>query len=215
MRKEYKFNYVYRITNLNPKDSKKYYYGVKSSDKPPLEILGIKYFSTSSDKNFIKEQKVEPNKFKYKVIKLFSNRKDANKFEEYLLTKINAKSHPFFYNKSNGTPDWDRTGIKDSVETRLKKSNSAKGKTKSKEHNRKNSESNKGRIAWNKGKKTGPKSKKEKRKISQTLMGHTAWNKGKSYKTVICPHCNKEGGGGSMKQWHFDNCKFKLLHSIA
>lgn len=25
----------------------------------------------------------------------------------------------------------------------------------------------------------------------------------------ICPHCNKQGKGGAMKQWHFDNCKLK------
>ena len=24
-----------------------------------------------------------------------------------------------------------------------------------------------------------------------------------------CPHCNLFGGGGAMKQWHFDNCKHK------
>jgi hypothetical protein len=26
---------------------------------------------------------------------------------------------------------------------------------------------------------------------------------------IICPHCKKIGGGGSMKRWHFDNCKKK------
>jgi len=29
------------------------------------------------------------------------------------------------------------------------------------------------------------------------------------YKMVECPHCNKKGSGGAMKQWHFDNCKYK------
>ena len=24
--------------------------------------------------------------------------------------------------------------------------------------------------------------------------------------TVTCPHCNKEGGVGVMKRWHFDKC---------
>lgn len=28
-------------------------------------------------------------------------------------------------------------------------------------------------------------------------------------KTVICPHCSKEGKGAIMKRWHFDNCKEK------
>lgn len=26
---------------------------------------------------------------------------------------------------------------------------------------------------------------------------------------LTCPHCNKEGRGGAMKQWHFDNCKLR------
>ena len=34
-------------------------------------------------------------------------------------------------------------------------------------------------------------------------------NKGRICKTSICPHCNKEGRGNAMKQWHFDNCKQK------
>ena len=28
-------------------------------------------------------------------------------------------------------------------------------------------------------------------------------------KLLICPHCGKQGRGGCMKQWHFDNCKYK------
>ena len=27
---------------------------------------------------------------------------------------------------------------------------------------------------------------------------------------IICPHCNKVGGRGGMKRWHFDNCKGKV-----
>lgn len=27
---------------------------------------------------------------------------------------------------------------------------------------------------------------------------------------VTCPHCNKVGKGGSMRRWHFDNCKQKI-----
>ena len=26
--------------------------------------------------------------------------------------------------------------------------------------------------------------------------------------TYICPHCNKIGKSGAMKQWHFDRCRF-------
>lgn len=32
-------------------------------------------------------------------------------------------------------------------------------------------------------------------------------------KKVECPHCQKIGGDAIMKRWHFDNCKFKKVHS--
>ena len=28
---------------------------------------------------------------------------------------------------------------------------------------------------------------------------------------LICPHCGKEGKGGQMHRWHFDNCKNNLV----
>ena len=33
--------------------------------------------------------------------------------------------------------------------------------------------------------------------------------KGKKMATVICPHCQKEGGRGNMMRYHFNNCKYK------
>lgn len=30
-------------------------------------------------------------------------------------------------------------------------------------------------------------------------------------KTVICPHCEKQGKGAVMKRWHFDNCRERKL----
>ena len=30
-----------------------------------------------------------------------------------------------------------------------------------------------------------------------------------NYAVVTCPYCGKEGAGGAMKQWHFNNCKHK------
>jgi len=32
---------------------------------------------------------------------------------------------------------------------------------------------------------------------------------GKAKQKVCCPHCEKIGGIGSMRRWHFDNCKLK------
>lgn len=35
--------------------------------------------------------------------------------------------------------------------------------------------------------------------------------KGKKKRQVVCPHCNKIGGAPAMKQWHFDNCKERII----
>lgn len=34
-------------------------------------------------------------------------------------------------------------------------------------------------------------------------------NKFKERPILVCPHCSKEGRGGAMVQWHFDNCKLR------
>lgn len=53
--------------------------------------------------------------------------------------------------------------------------------------------------AYLRGKK---QSEETKLKRSQSLIGV------KKIK-YTCPHCNLFGGGGAMKQWHFDKCKYK------
>ena len=78
----------------------------------------------------------------------------------------------------------------------------SKGKKLTEEHCKNLSESHKGQVAWNKGKKGA----------------QVAWNKGvpmaetaKEYfrSDVVCPHCNKAGKIAGMRRWHLDNCKFK------
>jgi hypothetical protein len=47
-------------------------------------------------------------------------------------------------------------------------------------------------------------SKETKKKIKEWTDANTAFRI-----KVTCPHCNKVGGQGPMKRWHFDNCKNK------
>ena len=59
-------------------------------------------------------------------------------------------------------------------------------------------------------------SQEQKEKISKKLKGTkkseetrrkiSAKMKGKRHPTVKCPHCGKEGRGGAMKRYHFNNC---------
>lgn len=90
-----KYHYVYRITN---KELNKHYYGVRTSKVEPKLDLGIKYFSSSHDKEFINEQKVNASIFKYKVIKMFETREEALKLEILLHKKFNVGLNDSFYN---------------------------------------------------------------------------------------------------------------------
>lgn len=39
--------------------------------------------------------------------------------------------------------------------------------------------------------------------------------KGRKRKKLKCPHCNIEGGPGTIHRWHFDNCKFKIQNDLT
>lgn len=123
-----KYHYVYRITEII---KRKHYYGVRTSKVEPLNDLGIKYFSSSRDKEFIKDQKENPQNYRYKIIMVFTARKDAIKLEIKLHNKFNVGVNESFYNRSKQTSvGWDTTGISfpKSDETKLKLSEANKGK---------------------------------------------------------------------------------------
>jgi hypothetical protein len=84
------------------------------------------------------------------------------------------------------------------------------------------SQSMMGKNNPNYGKKTSEETKRKLREASikagcrpPSPKGKPSWNKGISgykrgpYKKSTCPHCNKTGGGGIMKQYHFDKCESK------
>lgn len=104
-----KNHYVYRITN---KENNKHYYGVRSSKIEPKLDLGIKYFSSSRDKEFMNEQKINKDKFKYKVIKMFETREEAINLEIKLHNKFEVQKNKNFYNKSKQTTTkFDTAGL--------------------------------------------------------------------------------------------------------
>jgi hypothetical protein len=154
-----KYNYVYRITN---KILNKYYYGVRSSDIEPKLDLGVKYFSSSSNKEFRKDQKNHPENYKYKIVRICSTRDEADALEIKLQEKFNVGINESFYNKSTRTSmGFSTAGTNLSPETKLKMSEAKLGVPKSAEHKQKLSEARKG----------VPKSDETRKKMSEANKG--------------------------------------------
>jgi len=76
------YHYVYKIID---KKREMYYVGARSSELKPEEDLGHNYFSSSCDRNFISEQKENPEQFVYEIIKTFSSREEAFEYEKELI----------------------------------------------------------------------------------------------------------------------------------
>lgn len=128
------YHYVYRITNIL---LNKHYYGKRSSKLPPHEDLGIRYFSSSTDKNFKEDQRNNPQNYKYKIVKQFSSSSEAIAYEIVLHLRFNVNVNTYFYNRAKQTAvGFDSTGqykpLKESTKQLI--SQKTKGRVFSEEH---------------------------------------------------------------------------------
>ncbi len=94
------YHYVYRITNTL---ENKHYYGKRSSKIEPKLDLGIRYFSSSTDKEFIEDQKINPDSYEYIIVVECTSSEEALEFEVYLHSYYSVGSNPLFYNKVQQT----------------------------------------------------------------------------------------------------------------
>ncbi len=103
-----RYYYVYRITD---KINKKHYYGSRVSVEHPKMDLGLIYMSSSNDIEFMKDQEEYPQRFKYKIVRIFENNIDKILYESFLHQYFNVKNHKKFINRSNQLPSgFDTTG---------------------------------------------------------------------------------------------------------
>ncbi len=78
----------------------------------PVEDLGVKYFSSSNDKDFKQDQKNNPQDYRYKIVRIFDTTKKALQFEMLIHSMFNVATHNSFYNRSNQTSvGFDTTGV--------------------------------------------------------------------------------------------------------
>lgn len=93
-------HYVYRITDITVN---RHYIGSRSTDRPPCNDIGKVYFSSSSDRSFIDDQKRYPERFRYKILAHFPNRKRAVTFEVKIHAKLDVARNPAFFNRARQT----------------------------------------------------------------------------------------------------------------
>jgi len=216
MKKNY---YTYCIINLV---NGKKYIGSRETILNPSDDLGKLYFSSSSDKEFIIDQKEKPSNYKYDIFKTFTSREDADIHESNLHNEYEVDKNPIFYNRSRQTINkfrYDPTGTKLSRETKAKISESLKGRLVSKETRQKLRNANLGK------KLTGTcklklsvahigmlHSEETKKKMSTSRkkrIGNFAPSFGMKHKRKECPYCNKDVSINVYSRFHNDNCKQK------
>lgn len=95
-----KYHYVYKITELSTNIK---YIGIRTSIVDPIYDLGIKYFSSSSNKEFIKNQKSNPDNYKYDILSIHDTRSAANIEEIRLHELYDVSKSEYYYNKSRST----------------------------------------------------------------------------------------------------------------
>lgn len=91
----YSNHYTYLITNI---ETDKKYIGVHSCECDPEDDIGVQYFSSSTDLEFLKEQKDYPERFEYLVIMNLRTREEAEKHEHFLHKAVDAARNPYYYN---------------------------------------------------------------------------------------------------------------------
>lgn len=92
------FSFVYRLTDLYPTSSEKYYVGKHTNNSDEIE-LGKTYFTSSKRVSFLWKNDI--NRFKIKIVKIFETSEDAIRFESKYHNRLNVSKNPLFYNLQN------------------------------------------------------------------------------------------------------------------
>ena len=188
---------------LQSKENDMMYIGVRSCECSP-EVDN--YWGSS--KHLPKNVSEVCDKF---ILGTFDTRQDAVADEIRRHNINDVVISDVFWNKAKQTSvGFDTTnrirpeGERVSIKLRQTLNNSFQGKTHSDEYKSRLSEEFKGEGNPFYGKKHSEASRKSM-SISRTGEGNHMY--GRKLEVVECPHCNTKGAGGSMKRWHFDNCK--------
>lgn len=205
---------VYCVSYTGTNLSAKYYIGYTTQEK----AISGKYFGSISSKKwkdlYFTELANHPEVFHFKILSYHNSRDSALKEELRLqIEKDVVNSDEYFnesYSKVNGS--WG-SRAKQSEERIKNRSQKNTGKKRTEEAKQRMSEAQKGKR--NRAGKPCSEETKQKLRELRKLQVFTPEQiekrrlacTGKPRKIISCPHCGKNGGGGAMNRFHFDNCK--------
>jgi group I intron endonuclease len=193
MRKEKKYHFIYKTTNLI---NNRYYIGLHSTDNLDDEYLGSGTYLNRAIKKYGK-----PN-FKREILEFHKSRKDVIIREKELVTLLEVQDANCM-NMVRGGQSVEI--ITHTDETRRKISETTKGKSYVERYGEEKARElielrqQRQKEIWN------HRSIHEKDIISKK-MSNTGKGKPKLQKDTKCPHCGRVGKIGVMSRWHFDNC---------
>lgn len=108
-----------------------FYIGSRTCNIEPVGDIGIKYFTSSSNKEFKTDFKANPYSYTIEVLEVFNNREDATAYEIELHNKYEVTTNTMSYNLSKQTSTgWSTLGYEMPKEAREKISKGLKGKPK-------------------------------------------------------------------------------------
>ena len=155
MKNTFRKPYIYKVTNL---ETGRYYIGSQCIGK----IIGVNYFTSSTDKNFREDFKnYREEKYKIEIIKEFEDPDECGRAENYIIRNYMLKKDGLCLNRAyhcNGKKVFSRVG------THPKAWN--KGTHHSDETRKKISRALKGHTSWNKGM---PSSEETRKRMSLSL----------------------------------------------
>jgi hypothetical protein len=217
--------YLYKWTHL---PTGKWYVGSKSSKGCSPEIHEKYICSSKIVKPMVKEHREE---WIYQIL-VISNPRYIRQLEKLYLRALHAKDDPMSFNQSNASCEYDKTGMKDSFETRHRKSLSRRGEKnpsygkrgeKSPLFNRPHSESTKEKQSIGVKLYAAARPASHNENISKALKGNPnvgikgsrnpSFGKSEVAKHIndkppkTCPHCLKTMNLGNYARYHGDKCK--------
>jgi len=103
-----KYHYTYCVTEIA---TNRMYIGARSSKVQPIDDIGVKYFTSSFDKDFRHNFKSKPELYKCEILGVYANRKDAILNEIKLHNKNCVATNTNFINRVKQTSvGYDSTG---------------------------------------------------------------------------------------------------------